>query len=931
MRNISLDINTSQTNYQVLIELNTSNFDYSHANESGNDIRFNQLNGSSLDYWIENWSTAGQSKIWVEVKSINTSKFEMYYDNPSANSENSGDNTFDFFDNFVSHDYNFSTNSSSLFVGIQPSVIHEGSEYWIYYNDASNNIYRRIGTDETTFGSATLISGLTGKYVDVWKNDSIYRMVYSDASLANIRLATSNDGITFTDQGILISKGTGTWDSYYIFDPMEIKIGSTYYLYYVGRDCAACYGHHKIGLATSPNGSVGNYTKQGIVLEPTANEWDSYAIQDPDVIEYDTGKYIMFYSAMDSGATYHKIGYALSINLSTWTKFADNPVLWATKSFENSHIFEPTVLIENDKYKFWYRTESANNYIGYSCLPQKTDKLPNSSVQKWENYDYANISNGELKLSSINGDRYFYSVSNFSSPKIVSFRTKENIAGGETTQAFECGFTDKSNDNRFEYGTYNSSTYQLVVNSSGVGGNTNSSVLRNTIYKKHELRWNNSVIQYYINDEYKIEDITDIPFVALKPTFRVYNTNSSEKYLNIDWIVVRKYNFPELTTMIGIEESNIPPPVQNPILSSSIRKWEENTVGLIIKDYNWLNKLSDVIDQNRDLLINLSMRLENVSTCNTSNLSSKVSNLSAWNSSSPSGKFFGGNISTSNDIYGTTFYGNISCTSGHNYLADLSINQIEPLYGTNTGTIGQTSKFSDIYATTIHGNISSGTVQNLSSKLQTQISNVSTDIYTNMSSRLNNISAGECNTSNISSRVSNLSAWNSSSPNIHTIITNGLNTLTLRDVNYGNPLTVRDTNNSIFFLCDSNAIVSIKPGVNLDYSVFNLHSGNNSVGSITKTIDYFAVGDIKMYSDEIRFYKNTVFDTGLIIEPMNNNDVSIGTNNKNFSEMYAGTFHGNLSSGDIFMKYDWILKEDKKGLILQKGKDKYRIKMEKMN
>ena len=72
----------------------------------------------------------------------------------------------------------------------------------------------------------------------------------------------------------------------------------------------------------------------------------------------------------------------------------------------------------------------------------------------------------------------------------------------------------------------------------------------------------------------------------------------------------------------------------------------------------------------------------------------------------------------------------------------------------NGSTIGGIAISGDFYN---DSNISSRLNNNILN-LSSHIYNVSTDIYTNMSSKIENISAGECNTSNLSSRVSNLSS-----------------------------------------------------------------------------------------------------------------------------------------------------------------------------
>jgi len=74
-RQITID-NTSNSNnltdYQVKITLNSSNFNFNHAKDDGNDIAFADSNGTSVLYhWKEKWDKNNQEAIlWVKVPSI---------------------------------------------------------------------------------------------------------------------------------------------------------------------------------------------------------------------------------------------------------------------------------------------------------------------------------------------------------------------------------------------------------------------------------------------------------------------------------------------------------------------------------------------------------------------------------------------------------------------------------------------------------------------------------------------------------------------------------------------------------------------------------------------------------------------------------------------------------------------------------------------
>jgi len=97
------------TDYQVKIELNSSNFDFSKANADGSDIRFTADDGETLlPYWIEKWDNVSEEAvIWVKVPSIPANgsvTIYMYYGNPSAVSESDGEAVFEFFDDFEDGD-----------------------------------------------------------------------------------------------------------------------------------------------------------------------------------------------------------------------------------------------------------------------------------------------------------------------------------------------------------------------------------------------------------------------------------------------------------------------------------------------------------------------------------------------------------------------------------------------------------------------------------------------------------------------------------------------------------------------------------------------------------------------------------------------------------------------------------------------------------
>lgn len=65
--------------YQVKLALTNANFSFANADSSGNDLRFS-YNGTSLNYWIEDWDNIGETaNVWINVPSIPSSGQTILY------------------------------------------------------------------------------------------------------------------------------------------------------------------------------------------------------------------------------------------------------------------------------------------------------------------------------------------------------------------------------------------------------------------------------------------------------------------------------------------------------------------------------------------------------------------------------------------------------------------------------------------------------------------------------------------------------------------------------------------------------------------------------------------------------------------------------------------------------------------------------------
>ena len=129
------------TDYQVLIELSSSNFDFSKTQTNGEDIRFADAAGNLLDYWIEEWDSVNETaKVWVKVPSIPANgsvEIWMYYGNPEIRIGSDGAATFLFFDDFSAYSlsiYGYYDSDEAM-----PKTISHGHD--AVYDPVSNKIF----------------------------------------------------------------------------------------------------------------------------------------------------------------------------------------------------------------------------------------------------------------------------------------------------------------------------------------------------------------------------------------------------------------------------------------------------------------------------------------------------------------------------------------------------------------------------------------------------------------------------------------------------------------------------------------------------------------------------------------------------------------------------------------------------------------------
>ena len=139
------------TDYQVPIELDSTNFNFSHTRSDGGDIRFTDTAGNLLPYWIESFDASAQTaKIFVKVPSLpanSSTVIYMYYDNPSASDASDGNMTFKTFDDFEDNEGNttFSfdfVERTSSDVEAHQAVATDGTYFYTTAGDDNLHLYK---------------------------------------------------------------------------------------------------------------------------------------------------------------------------------------------------------------------------------------------------------------------------------------------------------------------------------------------------------------------------------------------------------------------------------------------------------------------------------------------------------------------------------------------------------------------------------------------------------------------------------------------------------------------------------------------------------------------------------------------------------------------------------------------------------------------
>ena len=169
---------------------------------------------------------------------------------------------------------------------------------------------------------------------------------------------------------VLPPGAVGSWEQVVLYACVVEQLG--YNMYYTGFDyTAGPMPVYNIGYAYSMDEtSWTKYPANPVVNRGPPGSWDVDGVGMPSVL-FDGVGYKMWFSGMDWTGPWTGIGYATSSDGMSWSKFGGNPVLLPSPGQWDETIMAARVLYTGGEFKMWYTgTDSGSiGRIGYATSP----------------------------------------------------------------------------------------------------------------------------------------------------------------------------------------------------------------------------------------------------------------------------------------------------------------------------------------------------------------------------------------------------------------------------------------------------------------------------------------------------------------------------------------------------------------------------------
>ena len=195
-----------------------------------------------------------------------------------------------------------------------------------------------------------------------------------DGGQNSIGLATTTDGVTFTNIGKVVTRSANDaneWDSRFASFPGAIKNGDDWFLVYEGAGTSP----GDIGLATSRDGMKFVKQTQPILVHAKRQpkdsaslslNWERQNIGTPSIY-FEDGQYFLFYHGFGKGTSNEpddcQLGLATGADLTKLKRFGNGPLMRTSKKgWDSGTIGKRSILKQNDYYYMMFEGSTDQPY-----------------------------------------------------------------------------------------------------------------------------------------------------------------------------------------------------------------------------------------------------------------------------------------------------------------------------------------------------------------------------------------------------------------------------------------------------------------------------------------------------------------------------------------------------------------------------------------
>jgi predicted GH43/DUF377 family glycosyl hydrolase len=245
---------------------------------------------------------------------------------------------------------------------LNPSVVRQGEDYYNFFSGYDGKTWHTglaVSADGVSWRNegkilspknGTWESGAIAANGSALSDGSGILYYYQAGDPVQIGLARSSDGHAWRRNGapVLTAGPYGSWDERGVADPYVIRAGSNYYMFYLGMDRAL---RQRLGVAESQDGVSWYKLRTNPVMElGEYGTFDAKGLGEP-AVWVARGYYWMLYTGRARGEV-RRLGLARSRDGVRWEKL---PVVIAgEQAWDSKVICDPTVIASGDRVTVWF-------------------------------------------------------------------------------------------------------------------------------------------------------------------------------------------------------------------------------------------------------------------------------------------------------------------------------------------------------------------------------------------------------------------------------------------------------------------------------------------------------------------------------------------------------------------------------------------------